>query len=72
MYCIFPPQYFHTLDSSLLNVPIGLSIGWGIANCKSIPIVTCNRRVKMPIGTRTCFFNQKVQRDWYNAVGYCS
>ena len=56
----------HTLDNSLLNVPIGLSIGWGMKNCKSIPIVTCNRRVQMSIDT--CFFNQEVQRNWYNRL----
>ena len=44
----------HTLDNSLLNMPIGLSIGWGIAyryvlpaaiggwNCLSIPISVTN------------------------------
>ena len=72
----------HTLDNSLLNMPIGLSIGWGIANRKSTPIITCNRRVKMSIDARTCFFNQKVRRNWYNrllfsrqaysySIGYC-
>ena len=51
----------NTLDTSLLNMPIGLSIGWGIATCKSIPITICNRRVRMSIDA--CFFRQKIQRE---------
>ena len=63
-----PPIFFIiTLDNSLLNMLIGLSIGWGIANCKSILIVTSNnRKVKMSIDT--CFFHHKVQRNWYNRL----
>ena len=59
-------QQEHTLDNSLLNTAIGMSIGWGIAYrnlltpsigvriCRSIPIACINR--SREIGT----------------IGYCS
>ena len=37
----------NTLDNSLLNVPITIRLAY----CVSIPIVTCNSRVKLSIDT---------------------
>ena len=67
----------HTLDNSILNMPIGMSIGWGIAYrylltpsigmpiCRSIPIAWTNRsRENGTIGY--CSINRHVVLTYVN------